>query len=99
MKQAYIEEQERRYRNYLRSLGYRIKEKWTWKKTLKLLIIIAVIILVFTIAWYIPPTHDWMVNIYESNPIIRTIIDTLGGVVTGFFNGIGMFFSNLFNWN
>ena len=80
------------YYNYLKSLGYKVKYKWTWKQYLTLLIIIAVIILIGLILWIIPPTHDWMVGLYEENVIIRVTVN----VIIGFFNGIGRIISSIF---
>ena len=80
------------YYNYLKSLGYKVKYKWTWKQYLTLLIIIAVIILIGLILWIIPPTHHWMVGLYEENVIIRVTVN----VIIGFFNGIGRIISSIF---
>lgn len=85
------------YENYLRSLGYRIKHRWTKENTRDLLITIGVIVVVFIILWFIPPTHDWMVNFYESNPIIKTFIDIIIAIVTGIFKGIWEFITGLFD--
>lgn len=85
------------YENYLRSLGYRIKHRWTKENTRDLLITIGVIVVVFIILWFIPPTHDWMVNFYESNPIIKTFIDIIIAIVTGVFKGIWEFITGLFD--
>ena len=46
------------YENYLRSLGYKIKHKWTKENTRDLLITIGILIVVFAILWLIPPTHN-----------------------------------------
>lgn len=85
------------YENYLRSLGYRIKHRWTKENARDLLITIGVIVVVFIILWFIPPTHDWMVNFYESNPIIKTFIDIIIAIVTGIFKGIWEFITGLFD--
>ena len=85
------------YENYLRSLGYRIKHRWTKENTRDLLITIGVIVVVFIILWFFPPTHDWMVSFYESNPIIKTFIDIIIAIVTGIFKGIWEFITGLFD--
>ena len=46
---------EGQHRNYLRSLGYRIKHRWTKENTRDLLITIGVIVVVFIILWFIYP--------------------------------------------
>lgn len=84
------------YENYLRSLGYKIKHKWTKENTRDLLIAIGILIVVFAILWFIPPTHNWIVNFYESNPILKTIVDIVVAIVTGIFRGIWEFITGLF---
>lgn len=84
------------YENYLRSLGYKIKHKWTKENTRDLLITIGILIVVFAILWFIPPTHDWLVNFYESNVILKTIVDIVVAIVTGIFRGIWEFITGLF---
>ena len=84
------------YENYLRSLGYKIKHKWTKENTRDLLITIGILIVVFAILWFIPQTHDWLVNFYESNVILKTIVDIVVAIVTGIFRGIWEFITGLF---
>ena len=84
------------YENYLRSLGYKIKHKWTKENTRDLLITIGILIVVFAILWLIPPTHNWLVNFYESNVILKTIVDIVVAIVTGIFRGIWEFITGLF---
>lgn len=84
------------YENYLRSLGYKIKHKWTKENTRDLLITIGILIVVFAILWFIPPTHDWLANFYESNVILKTIVDIVVAIVTGIFRGIWEFITGLF---
>ena len=85
------------YENYLRSLGYKIKHKWTKENTRDLLITIGVIIVVFIILWIIPPTHDWLVSFYENNPIVKTFVDIIIAIIVGIFKGIWEFITGLFN--
>ena len=85
------------YENYLRSLGYKIKHKWTKENTRDLLITIGVIIVVFIILWIIPPTHDWLVSFYENNPIVKTFVDIIIAIVVGIFKGIWEFITGLFS--
>lgn len=98
--EAYAKQQaemEKQYNNayykYLKSLGYKVKFKWTWKQYLMLLIVIVVLIVIGLILWIIPPTHNWMLNLYNDNIFVKTIVN----VVIGIFNGIGQMISNLFN--
>ena len=84
------------YYNYLRSLGYKIKEKWTWQKTKSLLLTILIMAVIIAILWILPPTHDMMIDFYESNGIIKFIVDVIGGIIIAFFQTIGNVFQSLF---
>ena len=83
-RREYQEEQERIYYNYWRSLGYHVKERWTWRKTKILLKIIGIAIIIMLILWILPPTHKIMTEIYENNKIIRTVIN----IITSLFRGL-----------
>ena len=96
MQEKMQEQYQNAYYNYLRSLGYKIKEKWTWQKTKKLLLIITVMIIVLVVLWLIPTTRNIMINIYNSNIIIKIIVDIILGIFTAFFKSIGIFFKTLF---
>lgn len=97
MQQSINEQYENAYYNYLRSLGYKIKERWTWEKTKKLLIIILILIIIGTILWILPPTHNMLMNFYENNKLIQIIVNIIGGIIIAFFETIGSIFSNLFS--
>ena len=86
-------EYENAYYNYLRRLGYRIKERWTWKKTRDLLITLLVITFIFLVLWFIPPTHDMLVNFYEDNEIVKIIVDIVVNIVKAIFGAIGKLFT------
>ena len=76
------------YENYLKSLGYKIKYKWTWKNYRDFLITILIIALICTALWFFPPTHNWIIEFYESNTAIKTIVDVIGKVFVGIWNAI-----------
>ena len=54
------------YDNYLRSRGYRLKYKWTFKRILNVIITILCIFIVFTILFFIPPIHEYLINLYNN---------------------------------
>ena len=85
------------YNDYLRSLGFKVKERWTKEKVRDLFIVIGIIIIAIVLLWIFPPTHDLLVNFYESNPILKTIIDIIIAIITGIFRGIWTFITGLFN--
>ena len=69
------------YNDYLRSLGFKVRERWTKEKVRDLFIVIGIIIIVILLLWIFPPTHDLLVNFYESNPILKTIIDIIIAII------------------
>ena len=84
------------YNDYLRSLGYKVREPWTFKKFLEQLKILGVLVIVFVIIWIFPPTHKMLVDIYEGNIIIKTLVDVIINVFLGIFDGIKKFIFNIF---
>lgn len=96
MQENLNKEYENAYSNYLRSLGYKVKHSWSKENIIDLFIVLVIMAVIITALWFIPPTHDWMVNFYEENPILKTIIDIIIGIVTGIFTGIWSFVTGLF---
>ncbi len=96
MQEKLNKEYENAYYNYLRSLGYKVKHRWTKDNIRDLLMVILIMAIIFVILWFIPPTHDWMVSFYEENPILKTIIDIIVSIITGIFTGIWSFITGLF---
>lgn len=96
MQEQMHEQYQNAYYNYLKSLGYKIKEKWTWKKTKKLILAILIMIGIIMILWIIPPTHNIMVGLYENNKIIKIVVDIVLGIIIAIFQTIGKIFSDLF---
>lgn len=96
--QRQMEQQyENAYYNYLRSLGYRIKEGWTWEKTKKLILTLLIMLGILLILWIFPPTHTLMLHIYETNGIIKIIVDIIFGIVEALFQAIGSVFQSFAN--
>lgn len=92
----YQEEQERIYRNYMRSLGYRVKERWTWSRFVRTLKMIGLIAIAILIIWIFPPTHKLLLQTYEENPLIKSAVDIIGNIIKGFVSGIWLFIKNIF---
>ncbi len=84
MEQKMQNNYEEQYYEYLRGLGYNIKKRWTWGKTKALFLTIIILIIIGTILWFIPPTHDMLVSFYESNSIVKTIVDIIGKIIQTF---------------
>lgn len=96
MQENLNKEYQNAYENYLRNLGYKVKHKITKENIRDIIIVIIIMAIIITALWFIPPTHNWMVNFYESNPIIKTFIDIIVAIVTGIFSGIWKFITSLF---
>lgn len=90
-------EMEKQYNNayykYLKSLGYKVKFKWTWKQYVTLFIVIMILVGIGFILWIIPPTHEWMLDVYNSNIFIKTFVN----IFIGIFNGIRKIISSIFS--
>lgn len=84
------------YNNYLRSLGYKVKEPWTFKRFLELLKVLTILAIIVLIIWFFPPTHNMLINLYESNGIIKAIINIIVSIFQGIWNGMKNFVISLF---
>ena len=49
-----------------------------------------VLVVIFGVLWLIPPTHEYMINLYNTNLIVKIITD----IIIGIFQGIIKFFKN-----
>lgn len=83
-------EYRKQYEDYFRSLGYKIKHKWTFKDFLTVILVIGVLVIIVGVLWIIPPTHEYMINLYNTNLIVKIITD----IIIGIFQGIIKFFKN-----
>lgn len=63
------------YNDYLRKMGYNVKEPWTLKRIKNIAIAILVTIIVCYLIWIIPPTRKILVGIYEENFIVKSLVD------------------------
>ena len=69
------------YNNYLRKLGYEVKEPWTWKRVKNTIIGILVIVVVCWLIWIIPPTRQILVDFYNENYIVKALVDIVKALV------------------
>ncbi len=83
------------YYTYLRRLGFKIKEPWTLKRVIDLLKVILILAIIIAILWFFPPTHRWIIEFYEGNTIVKTIVDILSNILQGIWNAIVQFIQNL----
>ncbi len=74
------------YREYLRRMGYRVKPRVTLKGICAALIFIAFLILLGWILWIIPGTHNYFVEMYTSNKLIKILVDCIYAILHGIFS-------------
>lgn len=69
------------YNNYLRKMGYQVKEPWTLKRVKNVAIFIFAIIITCVLLWIIPPTRNILINLYKENFIIKSLVDIVGMLI------------------
>lgn len=74
------------YNDYLRKMGYTVKEPWTFDRVKRVVISITIIILTFVIMWYIPPVRKLLVSLYQENFIIKALVDLIGMIFKAVFS-------------
>ena len=77
------------YDAYLRERGYKLKYRWTFKKIMQLILAIIITILILTLLFFIPPIHDWCIELYEEDFAIKIIVD----IIASIFKSIGQIFT------
>jgi len=82
---AYREGYQDAYANYWRSHGYRVRKPWTLKRVKELLKSIGIFSLVLLAIWIFPPTRNFLIETYESNEMIKGIIDFIINFFKNFF--------------
>ena len=83
------------YNNYLRSLGYKIKEPWTLKRFIELMKVLIILAVIIIFIWFFPPTHKLIIDFYEQNVLLKFIIDIFIKLILGLWNAIVALFSNI----
>lgn len=77
----YNEAYNKAYNDYLRKMGYQVKEPWTWKRVKVLIITILVIIVLAVILWHVPPIKNMLYTLYEENFIIKAVVDLINTTI------------------
>ena len=65
------------YNNYLRKMGYTVKEPWTFKRIRNLIIGILILIFICALIWFLPPTRKLLIQIYEENFVVKSLVDLI----------------------
>lgn len=76
--------------------GYKIKQPWTLKRVIELLKVFAILAVIIAVIWFFPPTHKLIVDFYEENEIIKSVVDIVGKILQGIGNAVVEFFQNTF---
>jgi len=66
------------YEKYLKSLGFKVKKKWTWRRVKDLLKALGIMASIILALWLFPPTRNGMISFYENNVIIKALVDFIG---------------------
>ncbi len=61
----------------LKNRGYKIKYKKTFRDYLRGFISIVIVILVLIALWHIPFVHKFFINLFNNNPLLQSIIDSI----------------------
>ena len=69
------------YNNYLRKMGYKVKEPLRLKRVKNLVITILVIIGFCLLIWFLPPTRNFLINIYNENFIVKSLVDIIAMLI------------------
>ena len=73
MEDAYL----KAYGEYLRKNGYNVKYRFDYRGIPILIGVALVLILIGWLFWIIPITHNYLVNIYNENIIIKKLVDII----------------------
>lgn len=65
----------------LRNRGYKIRYKKSFKDYVRIAITVIVLIVILVILWHIPPVHNFFVNLYYDNEIIKFIVDVFFNII------------------
>lgn len=73
MEDAYL----KAYGDYLTQNGYRVKYRMDYRKIPQGILVVIVLIIISVIIWFLPVTHNYLVQFYEENIIIHKIVDII----------------------
>ena len=74
------------YDSYLREHGYRLKYRWTFKKVMQLILTILISAIVFVILFFIPPIHEYCMNLYNDNPVVHILVNLVISLFSAIFS-------------
>lgn len=74
------------YDSYLRERGYKLKYKWTFKRVAQLVLAILIVILICVILFFIPPIHEYCIDLYNENFVIQLVVDLIKSIFSALFS-------------
>lgn len=74
------------YDSYLRERGYKLKYKWTFKRVAQLVLAILIVILICVILFFIPPIHEYCIDLYNENFVIQLVVDLIKSIFSVIFS-------------
>lgn len=77
------------YDSYLRERGYKLKYRWTFKRVCQVALAILIAVLVCVVLFFIPPIHDYLVDLYNENIAIKLIVDLVRSIFSAIFSVFG----------
>ncbi len=85
---AYQNAYNQAYINTLKNMGYQIQYEKTWKEKIKTffaaILAILLLALIFFLLWQIPFVRNYLIDLYNSNDIVRLLVDIVTNILTSF---------------
>ena len=63
------------YNDYLRKMGFTVKEPWTFSRIKNLIVGLFIIAFICIIIWKLPLTRELLIQLYEENFIIHSLVN------------------------
>ena len=63
------------YNDYLRKMGFSVKEPWTFSRVRNLIVGLFIITFIGFIIWKLPLTRNLLIQLYEENFIVHSLVD------------------------
>ena len=55
----------------------------TLKDYITIFAVIVALVIIFLILWVVPPTHKWMMELYNENLVVQIIVNIIIGIGKG----------------
>lgn len=75
IEEEYNQAYNKAYNDYLKKAGFKSDGRLTLNKIKTIFITVIVLVIICVVFWYIPPIRKMLVNLYEENFIIKSLVD------------------------